>query len=205
MSACASAEEAYRRVNIAFFLGDHDHFIDPADHFPLLESPSGAIPQNVMHAALNYDMDLDSSRSHERVRARREGRVVEFDDDVRIDQNALARFFDSEFEEDGSRRLYNSGRHPEVQRYVEWFHRGDAGWMRMLGADSALGALSYLYRRELERELDGRTVSNPDFPMYLLDVRQAAIWNEMFRRYQVNPNRSDLRSILEPIYGWPEE
>ena len=36
----------------------------------------------------------------------------------------VANYFSEEFEPDGSLRLYNNGRHPEMQAYVEWSRSG---------------------------------------------------------------------------------
>ena len=39
---------------------------------------------------------------------------------VRLAYETIADYFSQEFESDGSLRLYNNGKHPEIQTFVEW-------------------------------------------------------------------------------------
>jgi len=171
---------AYVRVNATFGMGDIDHFVDPTEHFPVLDDGT---PVNVMHVALWFNS--------ERWRA-----------GISVEPREIARFFESEFEPDGSRRLYNNGRHPEVQMIVEHFVP-DGMRLRELGIRSFGGLLDHMYVEDLREALAGAEVTNPDFPMTLGDVRQAEIWLRLFEGYRYFTT-FDLRAILEPIYGWPE-
>ena len=117
-------------------------------------------------------------------------------------------FFANEFEPDGSLRLDNNGRHPEIREFVDWVFRWNDNAtsiaMHTSGLQAFLGALDRVYSRALERELNGAEITNPDFPMNLGQVRHTAVWLGMLERYLDYQYPLDLRAILEPIYGWPE-
>ena len=181
------AAAAYERVNVTFRMGNVEQFVDPTERFPVLDDGT---PMNVMIVALWFN--------EQRWRA-----------GISVEPREIARFFESEFEPNGSRRLYNNGLHPDVQMIVEHFNPGGEVWMREMSMQSFLERLDYSYSRNLEEQLDGAVPTNPDFPMSLAEVRQSAIWLELISREPCprRPEthfRRELRAILEPIYGWPE-
>ena len=54
-------------------------------------------------------------------------KMYEYNSGKTLAYEALIDYFSEEFEPDGSLRLYNNGRHPEIQMFVEWIWNGD-GW-----------------------------------------------------------------------------
>jgi hypothetical protein len=54
-------------------------------------------------------------------------------------------FFSEEFEPDGTRRLYDNGRHPEIQMFVEWMHEDWSRWIDVYDYENRIMLISVLY------------------------------------------------------------
>ena len=57
-------------------------------------------------------------------------------------------FFSEEFEPDGTRRLYDNGRHPEIQMFVEWMHEDWSRWIDVSDYSTRIQIIWARYRRE---------------------------------------------------------
>jgi len=182
--------EAYWRVNSVFLMWDRSYYVDPSLEFELLDD---TMPVNVMIGTLLWN-------SENREWATRAENV--------LCPWVAAEFFATEFESDGSRRLYNNGRHPEIQEFVEWVHSWEDNAtsiaLHRMGLEAFLGLLDYVYSFTLEDALDGAEITDPNFPRNLGEVRHTTVWLGVFERMQYYQYPLDLRALLEPHYGWPE-
>ena len=63
-------------------------------------------------------------------------------------------FFSDEFEPDGTRRLYDNGRHPEIQMFVEWMHED---WSRWIDVEDYSTRIQIIWAHYI-RENDARDI-----------------------------------------------
>jgi len=97
-------------------------------------------------------------------------KFYEHETGVAITYETLMDYFSEEFEPDGSRRLYNNGKHPEIQALVEWT------WVRRSWSEFGV----YLYRignileayRTTSEDLNLRGIS--EFSPQMLDAAARA-------------------------------
>ena len=109
----------------------------------------------------------------------------------------VVEFFLQEFEPDGSLRLYNNGKHPEFQAYVEWVWEFHSGWR--LGeqgvgqvAGRFIGSIHLLY---LEYARDNESFEK----IFFLDL-SPQMYDALFRAY-VDPDYVlDLTSLQQQGY-----
>jgi len=109
----------------------------------------------------------------------------------------VADYFSQEFEPDGSLRLYNNGKHPEIQAYVEWIREGRSQdqliiwgefgqrgvyWRRIWGiyteyvlAHSDAGFIEQRFVELSPQMLDAlaRAELDPDYVLDLTSIQQA--------------------------------
>ena len=64
---------------------------------------------------------------------------------VILEYDAVVDYLSREFEEDGSRRLYNSGRHPEIEAFVNWANEDEDWYVFQDRRFAMFEALSKLY------------------------------------------------------------
>lgn len=91
----AEIARSYSRVNSAFRLERHQQY-----YLPLDESK---INEHGIYAKLYISLACYTKET---------GNVLTYEQAVD--------YLSSEYEEDGSRRTYNNGMHPEVEKYVDW-------------------------------------------------------------------------------------
>ena len=107
---------------------------------------------------------------------------------VELTYEKMLDYFSQEYEEDGTLRLYNNGKHPDVQAFVEWMWEG--GSERWDDAQRYEGQLRYLlfsyyhdnilFERVSTLELSSqmlealaRSMRDPDYVLDLTSLQQA--------------------------------
>jgi len=109
-----------------------------------------------------------------------------------LSHDTVIDYFSEEFEPDGSLRLYNNGRHPEIQAFVEWMWEG----MRL---GDMLDFVDYVHRMIYLPYFRDKRVEGFQPPIFDRELNPQML-DAIFRAYSDPDYVLDLTSLLKAGY-----
>jgi len=176
--------ETYFRLNFAFFLVS----FSTGDREEMLIEMGGmyiSYPQDDWFVSNRFGIDVTHYLFL---------KVYERETGATLSHDTMIEYFSHEFEPDGSLRLYNNGKHPEMEAYVEWVWEGALNWeetrlRELLAFKDDIDRIYRLYRIEnADNGFERRTILelspqmldallrakfDPDYELDLISLQQA--------------------------------
>jgi len=122
-------------------------------------------------------------------------KMYELETGIILSWETVLDYHSQEFEPDGSRRLYNNGKHPEVEAFVEWMVEGNRG-----GASATRDTAAWGFIRRILDIQHYYSVEHEDFSFIHMASLSPQMLDALVRAYADPDYVLDLTSLQQAGY-----
>jgi len=122
-------------------------------------------------------------------------KMYELETDIILSWETVLDYHSQEFEPDGSRRLYNKGKHPEIEAFVEWMVEGNRG-----GASATRDTAAWRFIRRLLDIYHYYNIAHEDFTFARMASLSPQMLDALVRAYTDPDYVLDLTSLQQAGY-----